>query len=162
MVSYKTHKQINKVFLLGPISFKKVIYGLLALRKWRIFKTAFGKKKDYTIPPKSTQCIKLSQWSHAFCPSPSLHAPVNWEKGHLAEQLTINLTFTQISAFFTTENLARHSKSKEALFEEIQYIFFSDFSQTGNFAGKIRRTKKQVSKWLNILYRKISPNCMII
>lgn len=142
------HKQINKVFLLGAISFKKVTYGLFALRKWRIFKTAFGKKKDYTIPPKSTQCITLSQWSQTCCLSCSLHAPVNWEKGHLVEQLTSNLPFTQIREFFTVENLACHSKSKEALFEEIQLIFFSDFSQTlkeqtGNFRGKIKRTKSK-------------------
>lgn len=72
--------------------------------------------------------------------------------------------------FFTkirVENLVCHSKSKEVLYEEIQWIFFSDFSQTlkeqsGNFGGKIKRTKKQASKWLNILYRKNSPNCMII
>lgn len=57
-VCCKTHNQINKVFLLGAWSFKKVIYGLLVLWKGRIYKTAFGKKKGAAIPRKSIQCIK--------------------------------------------------------------------------------------------------------
>lgn len=57
-VHCKTHNQINKVFLLGALSFKKVIYGLLVLWKGRISKTAFGKKKGAAIPRKSIQFIK--------------------------------------------------------------------------------------------------------
>lgn len=53
------------------------------------------------------------------------------------------------------KSLAYHSRSKDVLYEEIQFFFLSLKTlreQSGSFGEKIKRTKKkQDSKWLNTL-----------
>lgn len=79
-VSYKMLNWIN--ILLGALSFKKSdVWLMFTLQKVRICKTAFEMERDGTSPPKSTQCIKMSQCLHICYTSSITHDPVNWEKG---------------------------------------------------------------------------------